>query len=32
MEQAGGALTFAACIESYLTDASSEPDWTRWQT
>jgi len=31
VEQAGGALTFAACIESYLT-GRNEPDWTRWQT
>jgi effector-binding domain-containing protein len=31
-EERGGAVTFAACVESYLTDASREPDWTRWET
>jgi effector-binding domain-containing protein len=31
-EDRGGALTFAACVESYLTDASREPDWTKWET
>jgi effector-binding domain-containing protein len=28
----GGAVTFDACIETYLTDASREPDWTKWET
>ena len=31
-EESGGAVTFAACVESYLTDASREPDWTKWET
>ncbi|MET0927467.1 MAG: GyrI-like domain-containing protein [Solirubrobacterales bacterium] len=31
-EESGGAVSFAACVESYLTDASREPDWTRWET
>jgi effector-binding domain-containing protein len=31
-EERGGAVTFAACIESYLTDASREPDWRKWET
>jgi effector-binding domain-containing protein len=31
-EERGGAVTFAACIESYLTDASREPDWRLWET
>ena len=31
-EESGGAVSFAACVESYLTDATREPDWTRWET
>jgi effector-binding domain-containing protein len=31
-EERGGAVTFAACVERYLTDASREPDWTKWET
>ena len=32
VEEAGGSVTFAACVERYLNDAINEPDWTKWQT
>jgi effector-binding domain-containing protein len=31
-EERDSAVTFAACIESYLSDASREPDWRTWET
>jgi effector-binding domain-containing protein len=31
-EERRGAVTFAACIESYLKGALEEPDWTKWET
>jgi effector-binding domain-containing protein len=31
-EESGGAVTFAACIESYVLGALDEPDWTKWET
>ena len=31
-EERGGAVTFAACIESYVKGAVEEPDWTKWET
>jgi effector-binding domain-containing protein len=31
-EERGGAVTFAACVESYLNGPAEEPDWTKWET
>jgi effector-binding domain-containing protein len=27
-----GGTAFGACVEHYLTDASREPDWSKWET
>jgi effector-binding domain-containing protein len=27
-----GGTAFEACVEHYLTDASREPDWSKWET